>query len=97
VTSAEPKKPKNKEWVRPFWFLFNVGWYMAFSILIPVGIGYWIDQPKRFDSKPLFTLIGLGLGTVLAFYGLYRMLRQFQAEQEAEQKKQNNNRKELKV
>ena len=70
---------------------------MAFSILIPVGIGYWADQPKRFDSKPLFTLIGLGLGTVLAFYGLYRMLRQFQAEQDVEQKKQNNNRKELKI
>ena len=70
---------------------------MALSILIPTGIGYWVDRPQRLDSHPIFTLVGLGLGTVLAFYGLYRMLRQFRAEQEAEQKKQKNNRKELKV
>ena len=59
---------------------------MALSLLIPVGIGYWLDRPEVFDKRPLFTLIGLGVGTVIAFFGLFRMLLRYQAEQE-EQKK----------
>jgi hypothetical protein len=35
-----------------------------------------------FDKRPLFTLIGLGVGTVIAFFGLFRMLIRYQAEQE---------------
>ena len=75
-----------KEWVRPVQFLFTVGWYVALSLIIPVGIGYWLDSPKMFDKRPLFTLVGLGIGTVIAFFGLFRMLLRYQAEQE-EQKK----------
>jgi F0F1-type ATP synthase assembly protein I len=59
-----------------------VGWYVALSLIIPVGIGYWLDSPKVFDKRPLFTFIGLGLGTVIAFFGLFRMLFRFYAEQE---------------
>jgi uncharacterized membrane protein len=75
-----------KEWVRPFQFLLTVGWYVALSLLIPVGIGYWVDRPEVFNKRPLFTFIGLGVGTVIAFFGLFRMLLRYQAEQE-EQKK----------
>lgn len=71
-----------KEWVRPFQFLVTVGWYVALSLIIPVGIGYWLDRPGVFDKRPLFTLIGLGVGTVVAFFGLFRMLLRYQAEQE---------------
>jgi len=86
VSNAEQKKPKSREWVKPFWFLFNVGWYVAISIVLPTGIGYWVDRPERLDSHPLFTLVGFGVGTVIAFYGLYRMLRQFGADQKAQEK-----------
>jgi len=58
---------------------------MALSLIIPVGIGYWLDN--RFDKQPLLTLIGLGIGTVIAFYGLFRMLRRYKAEQEEQRKK----------
>ena len=71
-----------KEWVRPLQFLLTVGWYVGLSLIIPVGIGYWFDSPNMFDKKPLFTFIGLGVGTVIAFFGLFRMLIQFQSEQE---------------
>jgi len=81
VGQGKPEKPTSKEWVRPLGFLFTVGWYIALSLVIPTGIGYWLDRPDRFDSHPLFTLIGFGMGTVIAFYGLYRMLRRFQREQ----------------
>ncbi|HMK77111.1 MAG TPA: AtpZ/AtpI family protein [Thermodesulfobacteriota bacterium] len=71
-----------KSWVKPLQFLLTVGWYVALSLLIPVAIGYWLDRPEVLDKRPLFTLIGLGVGTVIAFSGLFRMLIRYQAEQE---------------
>jgi hypothetical protein len=75
-----------KEWVRPLQFLLTVGWYVALSLIIPVGIGYWLDRPEVFDKRPLFSFIGLGVGTVVAFFGLFRMLLRYQAEQEEQRK-----------
>jgi len=62
---------------------------VALSLIIPVGIGYWLDSPKMFNKQPLFTFIGLGVGTVAAFFGLVKMLVRFQAEQE---KQKNDNK-----
>jgi F0F1-type ATP synthase assembly protein I len=59
---------------------------VALSLLIPVGIGYWLDRPEVFNKRPLFTFIGLGVGTVIAFFGLFRMLLRYQAEQEEQRK-----------
>ena len=70
-----------RQWAGPLRFLFTVGWYMVLSLIIPTGIGFWIDSPGQLDRRPLFTLIGLGVGTVIAFYGLSRMLRRYKAEQ----------------
>ena len=78
-----------KEWVRPLQFLLTVGWYVALSLIIPVAIGYWLDRPEVFDKRPLFILIGLGVGTFLAFFGLFKMLIRYQAEQEKERKNSN--------
>jgi len=86
VGQIKPEKPKYKEWARPLWFLFTVGWYVALSVVLPTVLGLWLDSPERFDSRPLFTLIGFFLGTVIAFYGLYRMLRQFYREQKEQDK-----------
>lgn len=75
-----------KEWVGPVQFLLTVGWYVTLSLIIPVGIGYWLDHPSMLNKSPLFTLIGLAVGTVIAFGGLIRMLLRYQAEQEAKRK-----------
>ena len=82
-----------KEWVRPLQFLLTVGWYVALSLIIPVAIGYWLDQRDVFNKSPLFTLIGLGLGTFVAFFGLFKMLVRYQAEQEKLRKENNNKTK----
>ena len=66
---------------------------MAFSLIIPVGIGYWLDSPTMLDKQPLFTLIGLGVGTVMAFFGLIKMLLRYQAEQEKLKKNNNTEKK----
>ena len=81
-----------KEWVRPLQFLLIVGWYVALSLIIPVAIGHWLDRPEMFDKRPLFTLIGLGFGTFVAFFGLFKMLVRYQAEQEKLRKHNNKNK-----
>jgi F0F1-type ATP synthase assembly protein I len=77
LEQKKPEKSNQKEWVRPVWFLLTVGSYVVLSLLIPVGIGYWLDLPSQFNTRPLFTLIGLGIGTIIAFLGLFIMLRRF--------------------
>jgi F0F1-type ATP synthase assembly protein I len=65
---------------------------VALSLIIPVAVGYWLDRPGMFNKSPLFTVIGLAAGTVIAFGGLIRMLLRYQAEQE-ELRKNKQNRK----
>jgi hypothetical protein len=93
VRQKHSEQPRVREWVKPLWLLFTVGWYVVLSVLIPTGIGFWLDQPKQFNSRPLYTLIGFGFGTVVAFYGLYRMLRQFYNEQKEQKKSKESNNK----
>ena len=83
-------KGEPKEWAGPLRLLLTVGWYVSLSLMIPVGIGYWLDRPGMLDKSPLFTLIGLGVGTVIAFGGLIRMLLRYQAEQEELRKNKQN-------
>jgi len=79
-----------KEWVGPVRMLVTVGWYVALSLTVPVGIGYWLDQPNMLGKHPLFTFIGLGVGTLIAFVGLIQMLLRYQAEQEKVRKAEEN-------
>ncbi len=52
--------------------LIGVGWYIGLSIIAGVLGGLWLDN--RINTKPLFVIIGLILGIVVAVYGVYRML-----------------------
>jgi len=52
--------------------LVGIGWYVAFCIVLGVSGGVWLD--RTLDLSPLFTLTGLFLGLLLAFWGGYRML-----------------------
>jgi ATP synthase protein I len=50
----------------------GVGWFIAISILLGVLGGLWLDS--KFGTKPILVIVGLILGLVVAFYGVYRML-----------------------
>ena len=52
--------------------LLGLGWYVATCIVVGVVAGIFLDS--RFGTKPIFTLLGVLLGTVAAFYGLYKMV-----------------------
>ena len=79
-----------KEWAEPVRLLLAVGWYVSLSLMIPVGIGYWLDRPEMFNESPLFTFIGLSVGTFISFYGLIRILLRYKAEQEVRNKEKEN-------
>ena len=50
----------------------GVGWFIGISILLGVLGGLWLDN--KFGTKPILVIVGLILGLVVAFYGVYRML-----------------------
>lgn len=52
--------------------LLGVGWFVAICIVGGIWGGVWLDE--RMGSSPLFLLIGLLLGIVVAGWGMYRML-----------------------
>ena len=53
--------------------LMGMGWYVAFCIIIGIVGGLWLD--KFVGTLPLFTLLGVLLGTTAAFYGMYKMVQ----------------------
>jgi ATP synthase protein I len=52
--------------------LLGAGLYIGVAIFVGVASGLWLD--RKFDTQPVFVLIGLILGLIVAFWGFYRML-----------------------
>ncbi len=48
----------------------GIGFYIATCIAGGALAGWWLG-----DKRPLYTIIGLLAGLVLAFFGAYRMIR----------------------
>ena len=56
----------------------SLGWTMAFSLLVPLLAGIWLD--RKLGTMPLFTLVGTVLGILAATVGVARStLRIFRA------------------
>ncbi len=56
--------------------LTGIGFYVATCIAGGALLGWWLG-----DKKPLFTIIGLLAGLIIAVYGVYRMIRNIINEQ----------------
>jgi F0F1-type ATP synthase assembly protein I len=54
--------------------LIGIGWYVAFSIVLGVVGGVFLD--KWLDTKPVFTMLGLVAGMVIAFWGGWVQLKE---------------------
>ena len=52
--------------------LTGVGFFIGGSIVLGVFAGLWFDN--TLNTKPVFMLVGLVLGIVVAGYGVYQML-----------------------
>lgn len=62
----EVKEKKNKESVLVY---FNVGYYLVTPILFGIGAGILVD--KWINTKPVFTILLLLIGTIGSFYNLF--------------------------
>ena len=52
--------------------LVGVGWYIGTCIVLGVLGGLWLDN--KFNTTPILVIVGLILGVIVAFYGVYRMI-----------------------
>ena len=52
--------------------IIGVGWFVGLSILLGVLGGLWLDS--KLNTQPVFVLVGLFLGLVIAGFGVYHML-----------------------
>ncbi len=52
--------------------LVGVGFFIGGSIVLGVFAGLWLDN--KLNTSPILVIVGLVLGIVIAFYGVYQML-----------------------
>ena len=52
--------------------LTGLGWYIAFCVVAGIVLGIVLDRLT--GLSPLFAIIGVILGSVLAFWGVYKMI-----------------------
>jgi len=57
------------KWI-PAFRMLGIGFYIAFCIVGGILAGWWLG-----DKRPLFVIIGLVVGLVMAFYGTYSMVK----------------------
>jgi uncharacterized protein YneF (UPF0154 family) len=56
--------------------LIGIGWYIAACILLGALGGRWIGQKlDGRSSEVIFTILGLIGGLIVAFFGVYRMVK----------------------
>ena len=53
--------------------LTGVGFFIGISIVGGTFAGLWLDG--KLNTRPVFILIGLFLGLIVAIFGVYRMVR----------------------
>lgn len=58
--------------LRELGYYSSLGLSVCFSIFIGLFLGVWLD--KKFDTTPVLTLIGLGMGIVAGFRNLFRAM-----------------------
>jgi F0F1-type ATP synthase assembly protein I len=56
----------------PAFRLIGVGFFIGACIVAGVLVGLWLD--RRFDTLPIFVLVGLVVGLIAASWGVYQML-----------------------
>jgi ATP synthase protein I len=63
-------KDETKKLFRDLWYYSSLSFSIALSVIIGLGIGYWLDT-RVFHTSPWFTLIFLGLGVIAGFRNIY--------------------------
>jgi F0F1-type ATP synthase assembly protein I len=62
----------------------SMGLQFAVSLIVFVFLGQWAD--RRFDTSPLFLILGVFVGGGASFYAIYRQLMAAQRREEERRK-----------
>jgi len=62
---------RNKRWAA-LAKLMGIGWYIGLSMVLPALGGRWLD--RQLNTNVFFTFLGLGVGVIIAFAGVYYYL-----------------------
>jgi F0F1-type ATP synthase assembly protein I len=57
--------------LRSLGILLQLGWVVAFAVLIPLGLGLWLD--RRLSTSPFFIFIGAIVGILASTVGVVRV------------------------
>ena len=71
----EPRKRPPLFYRTDVYRLFGFGWFFATVLLLGLFGGLALDN--WLNTKPLFILLGILLGTIAGFYGMYRMVQPY--------------------
>jgi len=61
-----------ERWVWALRFI-GIGWYVALCIVLGAVLGLWLD--RKFQTTPWLAIAGIIVGSAVAFFGLYQMVR----------------------
>ncbi len=67
--------------------LIGVGWFIGISIAGGIIGGVYLD--RWLETSVIFTLVGLFVGLVVAFWGTYRMISPLMREQQGKDRESN--------
>lgn len=70
-------KEDTKKLFKDLWYYSSLSFSVALSMVIGLGIGYWLDM-RVFHTSPWFTLIFLGLGVIAGFRNIYLAMKKSQ-------------------
>lgn len=65
----------------------NMGWRIALPVALGAFGGLLLDT--KIHTKPIFALVGLGIGTFISFRLVYNLFKQFAKEQVKKEKDTN--------
>jgi ATP synthase protein I len=67
-------KDETKKLFKDLWYYSSLSFSIALSMVIGLGIGYWLDT-RVFHTSPWFTLIFLGFGVIAGFRNIYLAMK----------------------
>jgi ATP synthase protein I len=71
-------KEDTKRLFGELWYYSSLSFSIALSIVIGLGIGYWLDHRVFKSTSPWFTLIFLGFGVAAGFRNIYLAMKKSQ-------------------
>ncbi len=71
-------KKETKRLLGDLWYYSSLSFSIALSIVIGLGIGYWLDNRVFEKTSPWFTLIFLGFGIAAGFRNIYLVIKKSQ-------------------